>query len=71
MLRKWIVLLLSTLFMLAACHSPVYNQTEANAADVKIRAAKARQYSDNSAKIQPPLLVKPAAPLVQALAITY
>lgn len=59
MFRKWIALLLSTLFMLAACHSPVYNQAEGNIADVKIKAAQARHYSDNSAKISPSLLVKP------------
>jgi len=59
MLKKWIALLLSTLFMLAACHSPVYNQTEGNVADVKIKAAQARHYSDMSGKVPPSLLVKP------------
>src|SRR5436190_20005974 len=59
MFKKWIILLLSTLFMLAACHSPVYNQTEGNVADVKIKAAQARHYSDNQAKTDPSLLVKP------------
>lgn len=58
MLKKWIVLFLTTVFMLAACHSPVYNQTQANVADVKIKAAEARKKSDNDAKLQPPLLVK-------------
>lgn len=59
MLKKWLVLFLSTLFMLAACHSPVFNQTNGNIADVKIKAAKERVKSDNQAKAQPPLLVKP------------
>lgn len=58
MLKKWIVLLLTTIFMLAACHSPVYNQTQANVADVKIKAAEARRKSDNDAKPLPPLIVK-------------
>ncbi|VVC76885.1 Outer membrane lipoprotein BfpB [Aquicella siphonis] len=58
MLKKWIVLLLSTAFVLAACHSPVYNQTEGNIADVKIKAAKERVISDNKAKPLPPLLIK-------------
>ena len=39
--------------MLAACHSPVYNQTEANVADVKIKSAQARHKSDDDAKPQP------------------
>lgn len=58
MLKKWIVLLLSTVFVLSACHSPVYNQTQGNVADVKIKAARARYQSDMSAKPLPPLLVK-------------
>ncbi len=58
MLKKWIALLLSTAFVLAACHSPVYNQTAGNVADVKIKAADARLKSDNDAKPTPPLVVK-------------
>lgn len=57
-LSKWIVLLLSTLCMLAACHSPHYNQSQGNVADVKIRAAAARHKSDMDAKPKPALLVK-------------
>lgn len=45
--------------MLAACHSPVYNQTEGNIADVKIKAAAERKKNDRLAKPTPPLLVKP------------
>lgn len=58
MLKKWTVLFLTTLFMLAACNSPVYNQTEANVADVKIKASDARRKSDKDAKAPPPLVVK-------------
>lgn len=58
MLKKWIVLLLSVMFVLTACHSPVYNQTEGNIADAKIRASKERMISDNKAKPLPPLLIK-------------
>lgn len=58
MLKKWIVLLVTALLTLTACRSPVYNQTEGNVADVKIRAAEARKKSDDSAKPCPPLLVK-------------
>lgn len=58
MLKKWIVLLLTTIFMLAACHSPVYNQTQANIADVKIKASEARKKSDNDARTPPSLVMK-------------
>lgn len=58
MLKRWMVLLLTTAFTLAACHSPVYNQTESNVADVKIKASEARRKSDNDAKPEPALRVK-------------
>ncbi|MBX3708390.1 MAG: hypothetical protein KIT56_01920 [Gammaproteobacteria bacterium] len=58
MLKKWIVLFLATAFTLAACHSPVYNQTEGNIADVKIKSADVRKKADNKVKPTPPLLVK-------------
>lgn len=58
MLKKWVVLLLSTAFMLVACHSAVFNQTDGNIADAKIKNAKERVKSDNMAKPLPPLLVK-------------
>lgn len=57
-LNKWLALILTTTFVIAACHSPVYNQSEANVADVKIKAAEARRKSDNDAKAPPPLVVK-------------
>lgn len=59
MLKKWIVLFLSTAFMLAACHSPVFNQTDGNIADVKIKAARERVRQDNDVRRTPSLLVKP------------
>lgn len=58
MLKKWIVLFFAALVTLTACRSPVYNQTEANVADVKIKAQEARRKSDDDAKPCPPLLVK-------------
>lgn len=58
MLKQWIVLLLSTTFMLAACHSPVYNQAQGNIADVKLRQEAARNKQDADAKGPAPLLVK-------------
>lgn len=57
MLKKWVVLLLTSCFMLAACNSPVYNQAEANVADVKLRMAALRQKSNDSGKIKPSLVV--------------
>lgn len=57
MLNKWIVLVLTTMLMVTACNSPVYNQTENNVADVKIKAKVARQQSDDSAKVRPALVM--------------
>lgn len=58
MLKKWLVFFLTTLFMLSACRSPVYDQTEANVANVKLRAQASRQKSDRDARALPSLLVK-------------
>ncbi len=58
MLKKWIALLLSSCVILSACHSPVYNQTMSNVADVKLRAQAARHKSDVDARPAPSLLVK-------------
>jgi type IVB pilus formation R64 PilN family outer membrane protein len=57
MLKKWMALLIATLFTLCACTSRVYNQTETNAADVKIKTSEARQKSDRDAKT-PSLVIK-------------
>lgn len=61
MLKKWIGLVLSTLFMLSACNSPVYNQTEGNIADVKIKTNELTKKSDDSVKPQSPLVMKQGA----------
>lgn len=58
MFKKWSVLLLSAVITLTACHSKVYNQTEGNVADVKIKASEARIKSDNDAKPPAPLVMK-------------
>lgn len=61
MLKRWLVLFSTSLFMLvmlAACNSPVYNQTLGNAADVKLKAERARHKSDHDAKTPPSLVVK-------------
>ncbi len=57
MLKKWGILLL-TIFVLTACQSKVYDQTQGNVADVKIGAADARKKQDASVKTKPALLVK-------------
>jgi type IVB pilus formation R64 PilN family outer membrane protein len=44
--------------MLAACHSPTYNQTVGNVADVKLKLADAWAKSDDDATIEPALVVK-------------
>jgi MSHA biogenesis protein MshL len=57
MLKKWIVFVFVAAFMLSACNSPVYNQTENNVADVKIKTKAARQKSDDSAKVASSLVM--------------
>lgn len=57
MLKKWIIFVLAAVFMLSACNSPTYNQTENNVADVKLKSKVARQKSDDSAKVAPSLVV--------------
>lgn len=58
MLKKCIILIFSTAFILTACHSTVYNQTMGNVADVKLKAAHARRMSDAAIVPQAPLTVK-------------
>ncbi len=58
MLKKSFLLLAAVVMTLTACHSKVYNQTEGNVADVKIKAAEARTKSDNDAKPIAPLVMK-------------
>lgn len=57
MLKKWIIFVFAAVFMLSACNSPVYNQTENNVADVKLKSKLARQKSDDSAKVAPSLVI--------------
>src|SRR6188474_1550307 len=61
MLKKWMALLLATLLALCACSSKVYNQTEMNVSDIKIKAQAARQKSDRDAATAPALVVKKGA----------
>ena len=61
MLKKWLCLFISTMasmLLLVACNSPVYNQTEGNVADVKIKTSEARAKSDAAARTKPALVVK-------------
>ncbi|TAK77650.1 MAG: hypothetical protein EPO11_02370, partial [Gammaproteobacteria bacterium] len=58
MFKKWGVLFLVTIFTLAACHSPVYNQTEDNVANAKLKANASRKQFDSQLKKQPSLTVK-------------
>lgn len=57
MCKQLLTLFFTTLFALSACYSPVYNQTEANVADVKLKTVAARARSDRSACNRAPLLV--------------
>jgi hypothetical protein len=58
MLKKWMLLLIFAALTLTACNSPVYNQTEANVADVKLKANAARKKSNESGRTEPSLLVR-------------
>lgn len=58
MLKNGIWIGLLSLLLLSACNSPVYNQTEANVANERLKVVAAREKSDNDAKQQPALLVK-------------
>lgn len=57
MLKKWIALLVTMMLLVAGCNSPVYNQTENNVADVKLKAKAARAQSDDNAKVKPSLVM--------------
>lgn len=57
MVKHWVLLLLGMTFVLVSCNSPVYNQAESNVADVKLKLGTARQYSTDSAKAKPALVV--------------
>src|SRR5687767_1349538 len=55
--KRILFLCLTTVMFLSGCNSPVYNQTEANVADVTQRVIDARHQSDAQAKSAPPLLI--------------
>ncbi|HEX2548402.1 MAG TPA: hypothetical protein VHM20_01135, partial [Gammaproteobacteria bacterium] len=56
--KKMALFLLTIVFVLAGCNSPVYNQTEGNVADVKIRTQQALKKSDSSGRPVPALIVE-------------
>jgi len=59
MFKKIVVFILCvSVTFLSACQSPLYNQTEANIADVKIKSQDERQKFDRSLKPKPALVVK-------------
>ncbi|OGT41799.1 MAG: hypothetical protein A3F42_02210 [Gammaproteobacteria bacterium RIFCSPHIGHO2_12_FULL_37_34] len=59
MFMKWVVLFCTVIIVLMGCQSQVYNQTEGNVADVKIKAGEAIRKQDVSVKPKSPLVVKP------------
>lgn len=55
--KRIIVVCLTFLLLVTGCNSPLYNQTQGNIADVKLRTEDARHKSDASIKPISPLLV--------------
>lgn len=55
--KKIFLCLIIIVSLLSGCNSPVYDQTEANVADVKLRVDEARHQSDRSTKPVPSLVV--------------
>jgi len=55
--KRILLLCLSTLIFLSGCNSPLYNQTQANVADITQRTADARHKSDADAKPLPPMVI--------------
>lgn len=55
--KKFFLLLIVIFVFISGCNSPVYNQTEANAADVKLRIDEARHQSDQSTRPTPSLVI--------------
>src|SRR5262245_53070472 len=58
MFKKLVGFILCVSVILSACQSPLYNQTEANIADTKIKAQDVREKFDRSLKPKPALVVK-------------
>lgn len=59
MFMRWVVLLCTFAFVLAGCQSQVYNQTEGNVADVKLKLNEAIRKQNADVKPKPALVVKP------------
>ena len=57
MFKKCLILFMSSAFLLVACQSPVYNQTEMNTADIKLKMKAAKCKEDKEAKPKPPLVM--------------
>src|SRR3990167_5480597 len=57
-MQKWIAFVLTVTSLLTGCNSNVYNQTEANAADVKLKIDHGMHKSDLSGKALPSLVMK-------------
>lgn len=55
--KKFFLCLIIIVSLLSGCNSPVYDQTEANVADVKLRVDEARHQSDRSTRPVPSLVV--------------
>lgn len=58
MLKKWVVLLCAMMLVLSSCHQPIFNQTDGNIAEVKLKAVKEEMKADAMAKPLPPLVIK-------------
>lgn len=58
MLMKWVVWCCALVFVLAGCQSQVYNQTEGNVAEVKLKTKEAFQKQEAQARHKPSLVVK-------------
>src|SRR5258706_9426870 len=58
MIAKWIILLFTITVSLVSCHQPVFNQTDGNIADAKIKVLQEEKKADNITRPCPPLLIK-------------
>ena len=59
MIKQWHTLLLGTLFVISACHAPVYHRTEADIARTRATIQWAKQHAHDQYKTPPALIVKP------------
>lgn len=58
MFKKWLAFSFTIISMLSACHSTMYDQTEDNVANAKIKQQKMLKKSDHDAKPAPSLVMK-------------